>query len=183
MTKQESANAELLFHLEQARQALDMRKAALDDREYALDEKEMELQEKQNALEEREKELQHELEAVRKKEKSLDEAVRAVSEIPALDEAVDYILDHASIEIRVIHDSQFTYPFIARRYLNYIREMQKKEAENIRKKAKKAAADGEAGSMQLSEKANAEPARKKSMRKAPEHAFSGAAQPDNGMEF
>jgi len=58
----------------------------------------------------------------------------------------------------------------------------KKAAESICKKAKKAAADGKASSMQILEKANANPVRKKSMRKAPEYKFS-VTQPDNGMEL
>lgn len=132
MTKQESENAELLFQMEQVRQALDARKAALDEKEDALEQREKEV----GDLEERKKELQHELEAVRKKEERLDEAVRAVTEMPPLDDAVDYILDHASIEIRVTPGSP-TFPFIARRVLDHIRYTQKKEAENIRKKAKK----------------------------------------------
>lgn len=192
MAKQESEKAELLYQMEQGRQELDTRKAALDAREDALDEKEMELQEKEDALEQREKEvgnleeqkkeLQQGIEAVRKKEEILDEAVRAVSEIPPLDEAVDYILDHASIEIQATPGSPLTFPFIARRYLEHIQYTQKKEAENIREKAKKAADDGEAGAMQLSKKMNAEPARKKSTRRMPEYTFS-VTQPDNDMEY
>lgn len=184
MTKGESENAELLHQMERERQELDTRRAALDEKEMELQEKEDALKQREKEvcdLEGRKKELLRELEMVKKKEESLDEAVRSVSEIPPLDEAVDYILDHASIEIRVTPESPYTFPFIARRVLNHIRYTQKKEAENIRRKAKKAAADGEDGSMQLSKKVNAEPASRKTARKAPEYIFGGSAQPDNGM--
>lgn len=185
MTKEESENAELTCQMERERQELDTRKFALDEKEMELQEKEASLEQREKEvgdLEDRKKELRRELEMVKKKEESLDEAVRAVSEIPSLDEAVDYILDHASIEIRVTPGSPCTFPFIARRVLNHIRETQKKEAENIRRKAKKAAADGESGSMQLSKKANAEPARRKTARKAPEYTFS-FPHSDNSMDL
>lgn len=182
MTKRESENAQLLCKMERERQELDTRKAALDAREDALYKKEMELQEKEDALEDRKKELKQGIETVRKKEEILDDAVRAVSEIPPLDEAVDYILDHASIEIYATPKSTLTFPFVARRVLDHIRETQKKEAESIRNNAKKAAADSEDGSMQLAKKPNAEPAHRKSERKALEYMFS-TRQPDNGMGY
>ena len=170
MSKQASESAELICQMERERKA-------------ALDEKEMEFQEKEDALEDLKKELQNELEAVRQKEKVLDEAVRAVTEMPSMDEAVDYILDHATIEIRTSPECPVTFPFVARRYLDYIRSTQKKEAERACMKVKKVSTDDESGAMQLSKKESVAPVRRKTARKAPEYTFSGAAQPDNGIGF
>ena len=206
--KNESVFLEVQKEMEEQKASLDTRKGILDAREDELDAKEDELQEKEEMLEQREKEVQdleeqketvrQKLAAVKQKEDDLDEAVRAVTEMPTMDEAMDYILDHASIEIQAIPGSPCTFPFIARRYLEHIRETQKKEVEIACKKVKKKETDdgpgemqfyrrkpvanGEAVSMQFSEKANAEPARKKSTRRVPEYAFS-VAQPDDGMEF
>ena len=136
MTKQESGSAKMLYQMEQERQALDARKAALDAREAVLDARDGEQREKAEDLERREKavrnleeqkeEVQRKQEAIRKKEEALDEAVKAVTEMPTMDAAVEYIMDHATIEIRTSPESPLAFPFVARRYLDYIRSTQKK---------------------------------------------------------
>lgn len=177
--KQESEYAELLCQIEQEKEDLITLKAALMAQKAALDNQAEELQEKERMLgnvrntlsewmvnldqretaiedlEEQKKAVLQEREAIRQKEVQLDEAVKAVSEMPALDECVEKVLDAAFVKIKSSPESPETFDFVARRYLEYLQEDQKERAEEICKPVRRA---------------------------VPEYTFD-TQQPEDGMEF
>ena len=158
--KQESENAELLYQIEQEQEklaasqdAVDAYKATLDARDKEQQEKEAMLFNIQNTLSEWQDELQkresdvkdleqqkkavlQEREAVRQKESLLDEAIRAVSEMPAMSECVEKVLDVAFVTLKVSPGSD-PVNFVARRYLEYLQESQKERAEQMCKDVKR----------------------------------------------
>lgn len=176
--KQESEYAELLCQIEQEKEDLITFKAALTAQKAALDNQTEELQAKadmlynvQNALselrenleqretavqdlEEQKKAVLQEREAIRQKEVQLDEAVKAVSEMPTLDECVEKVLDAAFVTY-IIPDTKETMNFVARRFLERLQEDQKERAEEICKPVRRA---------------------------VPEYTFD-MQQPEDGMEF
>lgn len=158
--KQESENAELLYQIEQEQEklaasqdAVDAYKATLDARDKEQQEKEAMLFNIQNTLSEWQDELQkresdvkdleqqkkavlQEREAVKQKESQLDEAIRAVSEMPAMSECVEKVLDVAFVTLKVSPGSD-PVNFVARRYLEYLQESQKERAEQMCKDVKR----------------------------------------------
>lgn len=176
--KQESEYAELLCQIEQEKEDLIIRQAALNVQKAALDNQAEELQAKeeelikmqntlsewQGSLEQREiavqdledqkKAVLQEREAIRQKEAQLDKAVRAVSEMPTLDACVEKVLDVAFVRIKSSPESPETFNFVARRYLERLQEDQKEQAEEICKTVR---------------------------RTAPDYTFD--TQPEDGMEF
>lgn len=176
--KQESEYAELLCQIEQekenliARQtALNAHKTALDNQAEELQAKEKELLKMQNTLSEwqgslkqreiavqnleyQKKAVLQELETIRQKEAQLDKAIRAVSEMPTLDECVEKVLDVAFVKIKSSPKSTETFDFVARRYLERLQEDQKEQAKEICKTVR---------------------------RTSPDYTFD--TQPEDGMEF
>lgn len=158
--KQESENAELLCQIGQAQEELNARQAAVEIREafanitdeeqqekekellkteHTLSEWQAELQQRETAvldLEEQKKAVLQDQEAVRQKESQLDEAIRAVSEMPTMDECVERVLDVAVVTLKVSPGSD-PVKFVARRYLEYLQESQKERAEQMCKTAKR----------------------------------------------
>ncbi len=159
--KQESENAELLCQIGQAQEELNARQAAVEIREafanitdeeqqekekellkteHTLSEWQAELQKRETAvqdLEQQKKAVLQEREAVRQKESLLDEAIRAVSEMPAMSECVEKVLDVAFVTLRVSPGSSETMNFVARRYLEHLQESQKERAEQMCKDVKR----------------------------------------------
>ena len=176
--KQESEYAELLCQIEQEKEDLITFKAALTAQKAALDNQAEELQAKaemvynvQTALselrenleqretavqdlEEQKKAVLQEREALKQKEVQLDEAVKAVSEMPALDECVEKVLDVAFVTYTIPGTTE-TMDFVARRFLERLQEDQKERAEEICKPVR---------------------------RTVPEYTFD-TQQPEDGMEF
>lgn len=176
--KQESEYAELLCQIEQEKEDLITRQAALNAQKAILDNQAEELQAKeeellkmqntlsewQGSLEQREiavqdlenqkKAVLQEREAIRQKEAQLDKAVRAVSEMPTLDACVEKVLDVAFVRIKSSPESPETFNFVARRYLERLQEDQKEQSEEICKTVR---------------------------RTAPDYTFD--TQPEDGMEF
>lgn len=162
--KQESENAELLCQIEQEKQEIIVRQAALAAHKAALDARGKELQEKgerlfniQNTLSEwrgeldaretavRDLEQQKEVvlqerEAIRQKDNQLSETIRAVTEMPTMDAAVEKVLDVAFVTLQSSPDAE-PVNFVARRYLEYLQENQKEETEMICKKVKRTIPD------------------------------------------
>ncbi|MCX4297909.1 MAG: plasmid recombination protein [Lachnospiraceae bacterium] len=158
--KQESENAELLCQIGQAQEELNARQAAVEIREafanitdeeqqekekellkteHTLSEWQAELQQRETAvldLEEQKKAVLQDQEAVRQKESQLDEAIRAVSEMPTMDECVERVLDVAVVTLKVSPGSD-PVKFVARRYLEYLQESQKERAEQMCKDVKR----------------------------------------------
>ncbi len=135
--KLESENAELLHQMDQEREeiiarqtALTAHKAALAARDRELQEKEEKLLKTQNTLSEWKDNLEQQKEAVRQKERQLDEAVKAVTEMPSLDACVEKVLDVAFVKYKIPGTTE-TMDFIARRYLESLRESQQERAEEI----------------------------------------------------
>lgn len=162
--KQKSEYAELFCQIGQERQALDARQSGLNMRETILNDIYKELQEKEKKLlemenklsewqknleqrelavkdlEDQKKNIQQELETVRQKKLQLDETIKAVSEMPPLDECVEKVLDKAFVKYSPPGSTE-TYNFIARRYLEHLRESQKERAEEICKMVSRTASD------------------------------------------
>lgn len=152
--KQESENAELLYQIEQKKKALDAQQAALNAQQVALDNKGKEFQNKeesivetqnmlvewQDNLEYREKAVEQEKENIKQKESKLDQAIKAVTEMPTMDEALEIVLNNASVAYRS-HDGGPVINVIARRYLEYLQKEQKQEAEQICKTVRRTIPD------------------------------------------
>lgn len=177
--KQESEYAELLCQIEQEKEDLIVRQAALAAQKAALDNQAEELHAKaemvynvQTALselrenleqretavqdlEEQKKMVLQERESIRQKEVRLDEAFRAVSEMPTLDECVEKILDAAFVTYTIPGTTE-TVNFVARRFLERLQEDQKERAEDICKTVR---------------------------RTVPDYTFNTQQQPEDGMEF
>lgn len=145
--KQESENAELLYQIEQEKQALSTQQAALNAHKAALENRDKELQAKeesivetQNALsewqdnlEQREmavQDLENQKKTVEEKESKLDQAIKAVTEMPTMDEALEIVLNNATVAYRM-HPESPVINVIARRYLEYLQKEQKQETEQI----------------------------------------------------
>ncbi len=177
--KQESEYAELLCQIEQdkedliARQsALTAHKAALDNQAEGLRAKEEMLFHVQNTLSEwrdnleqreaavldlenQKKAVLQELEAMRQKEVQLDETIKAVSEMPSLDECVEKVLDAAFVTYTIPGTTE-TVNFVARRFLERLQEDQKEQVEDICKPVR---------------------------RIVPDYTFDTQQQPEDDMEF
>lgn len=71
----------------------------------------------------------------RQKDNQLSEAIRAVTEMPTMDAAVEKVLDVVFVTLQSSPDAE-PVNCVARRYLEYLQENQKEETEMICKKVK-----------------------------------------------